>query len=86
MSCALRLSPTGASLNSSSESIIHYQLYQSTFPSGLSVLLLQLMVGPTLMGLACLSRRQASSMDQPRARTHDPAIRTGGEVKCRMLN
>ena len=25
-------------------------------------------------------------MDQPRARTHDPEIRTGGEVKSRMLN
>ena len=56
------------------------------FPSGLSVLLLQLRLGPTLMGLVCLSRRQASSMDQPRARTHEPEIRTDGEVRSQMLN
>ena len=56
------------------------------FPSGLSVLLLQLMLGPTLVGLVCLSRRQASSMDQPRARTHEPEIRTDGEVRSQMLN
>ena len=44
------------------------------------------MPGPPPMGLVCLSRLHTSSMAQPRARTHDPEIRTGGEVRCRMFN
>ena len=40
----------------------------------------------TPVGLVCLSRLHASSTAQHRARTHDPEIKTRGEVRSQMLN